>query len=151
MKQLLKSPVINAICISVFTAFYALVFIMTSKSIEFKNNLYYKESESFWSAWSSFLANGHQSYIAYILIAVTVLVVALLILRRRPHDEYHTLILSNCLVVATVLTLAAIAIFYLMIVIEPNGIIEKFSLFIVIHWITVVFANLVYVLLCRWR
>jgi len=145
MKRLLKSPVTNAVCISVFTAFYALIFFMNSN-----NTVCYMEATSFWSAWSDFLINGHHHYIAYVLIAVTVLVVALLIL-RRPYGEYHTSILTHCLVAAAVLTLLAIAIFYLMILHDPNGIIEKFTLFIVIHWATVVFANLTYILLCRWK
>jgi len=151
MKRLLKSPAINAICISVFTTFYALIFFVTSKNIQFENSLFYLEANSFWSAWSNFLADGHQRYIAFALIAVTVLIVVLLIVRRQPYDEYHTSILTHCLVVAAVLTLVAIAIFYLMILNEPNGIIEKFTFFIVIHWATVVLANLTYVLLCRWR
>ena len=151
MKQLLKSPVVNAICISVFTAFYALVFFTTSKSSDFENNLYYKEHTSFWSGWSSFLAAGHQLYIAYFLVVVTVLIVVLLVIQRTPYDEYHTSILTHCLIVAAVLTLVAIAIFFLLILNEPTGIVEKFTLFIVIHWSTVVFANLSYVVLCRWR
>ena len=151
MKRLLKSPTVNAVCISVFTAFYATVFFLTSKNIEFENSLYYEEPTSFWSGWSSFLVAGHQFYIACFLIAVTILVVVLLVIRRKPYDEYHTSILTHCLVVAVVLTLVAIAIFYLMILNAPTGIIEKFTLFIVIHWSTVVLANLTYVLLCRWR
>jgi hypothetical protein len=151
MKRLLKSPVVNAICISIFTAFYAMVFFTTSKSIDFENNLHFIEPTSFWSGWSSFLAAGHQLYIVSFLIAVTILVVVLLVIRRKPYDEYHTSILTHCLIVAVVLTLIAIAIFYLLILNEPTGIIEKFTLFIVIHWSTVVFANLTYVVLCRWR
>ena len=128
-----------------------LIFIMTSGNTAFQNSLYYKNTASFWSAWSNFLAAGNQVYIAWVLIAVTILVVALLIARRRPYDEYHVSILTHCLVVAAVLTLAVIAIFYLLMLSDPAGIVEKFTLFIVIHWTTVVFANLTYVLLCRWR
>ena len=151
MKQLLKSPAVNAACISIFSAFYAYVFLLTLKNIEFGNDLYSKDTAPFWQLWSNFLAAGNQYYIAYTLTAITVIIVVLLVMRRRPHDEYHTSILANCLVVAAVLTLAAIAIFYLVILSDPTGIIEKFTLFIVIHWASVVLANLAYVLLCRWR
>jgi len=151
MKRLLESTTVNAVCISIFTAFYSLVFFTTAKNIEFEISLYYRDAYSFWPAWSSFLAAGNQRYIAYALIAATILIVVLLVMRRRPYDEYHTSILTNCLVVAVVLTLIAIAIFYLMIINEPGGILVKFTLFIVIHWTTVVFANLIYVLMCRWR
>ena len=151
MKKLLRSPAVNAVCISLFSAFYAVVFFVTLKNTGLENNLYDKETAPFWPAWSGFLAAGHQRCIAAALIAVTVLIVVLLVLRRQAYDEYHISILTHCLVVAAVLTLVAIAVFYLMILNESAGIIEKFTLFIVIHWATVVFANLTYVLLCRWR
>lgn len=151
MKRLLKSPAVNAVCISIFSAFYALVFFTISKNSSLRDSLSHPQAASFWPAWSAFLAAGHQVYIACALMAVTVLLVVLLMLRRRPYDEYHASILTHCLVAAAVLTLVAIAVFYLMILYEPAGVIEKFTLFIVIHWTTVVFANLAYVLLCRWR
>jgi len=149
MKRILKSPLINAVCISLFTIFYTLVFLIAYENIDFENSVNYENASSLWIMWRDFLFAGHQVYIAYALITVTILVVVLLILRRRPHDEYHTSILTHCLVVAAVLTMIAIAVFYVVILNDPNSIIEKFTLFIVIHWAMVVFANLTYVLLCR--
>ncbi len=155
MKHILKHPALNAICISLFTAFYGLIFITTSRHIEFDSLLYYsgtKQIDSpFWEGWSSFLAAGYHAYIAYAMIAITLLVVVLLMLRRHLFDEYHTSLLIKCLAVAAVLTLIAIAIFYLLILSDSNGIVEKFTLFIVIHWSTVVLCDLAYVILCRWR
>ncbi|MEL7568380.1 MAG: hypothetical protein AAGU27_26385 [Dehalobacterium sp.] len=154
MKQLLKNPATNAIGLSLFTAFYSLIFIVTAGHVEFVNLLYYNSSDgksSFWTGWSHFLASGYHAYIAYVLIALSILVVLMLLTRRHPYDEYHTDVLIKCLAVATILTLAVIAIFYLLVLSEPNGIVEKFTLFIVIHWVTVVLADLVYVLICRWR
>jgi len=151
MKRLLASPVINAVCIGIFTAFYASVFLMTSNRIEFASRPPIEEAASFWAVWSGFLAAGHQQYIACALAAVTILIIVLLLIRRRHYDEYHISVLTHCIVAAAVLTLAAIAAFYLMILCEPAAIIEKFTLFITIHWTTVVFADLTYVLLYRWR
>lgn len=155
MKRILRHPAINAICISLFTAFYGLIFYTTSRRTEFKNLLYYSGTKQtnnpFWEGWSNFLAARYHAYIAYAMIAITLLVVILLMLRRHPYDEYHTSLLTQCLAVATVLTLIAIAVFYLLILSNSNGIVEKFTLFIVIHWVTVVLADLVYVILCRWK
>lgn len=151
MRRFLKSPGFNAICIGLFSAFYALVFFTGLKNIAFESGSQGGEAASFWSAWGGFLAAGHQVYIAYALIAATMLLLILLLMRRQPYDEYHTSILTHCLVAAAVLTLAAIAIFYLMVLTEPVRIVEKFTLFIVIHWTTVVLSNLTYVILCRWR
>ncbi len=154
MKRILKNPAINAVGISLFTAFYAIIFIVTSGHVEFANLLYYSRETNphpFWSGWSSFLASGRHVYIAYSLLVITILIVLMLLLRRRPYDEYHVANLVYCLAVAAILTLLAIALFYLLILSEPNGIVEKFTFFIVIHWTTVVLADLVYVFLCRWR
>ncbi len=154
MKRALQSPAFNAICLSFFTAFYAVIFFITSGHMEFKRTLYYVSAAGnngrFWPAWANFLASGHHAYIAVGLVTITLTIVALLITRRRPYDEYHISILTTCLTIAIILTLAAVALFYLMILSEPTGVIEKFTLFIVIHWTTVVFADLAYVLLCGW-
>lgn len=155
MKKLLRKPVTNAVCISLFTSFYSLIFIVTSGHMEFDSLLYYnrvtRRGESFWYAWCDFLAAGHHADIAYALIALTFAVVILLLTRRRPYDEYHVGQLVTCLVVAMFLTLIAIALFYFAILSESAGIVEKFTLFIVIHWATVVLADLVYVFVCRWK
>jgi len=155
MKRLLSHPVTNVVGISIFTLFYALIFVVTSEHLEFQGLLYYNRNyynnPDFWHVWSGFLDAGYQRYIAYVLIAVTALIVILLLLRRRPYDEYHLSILMQCLVVALVLTLLSIALFYLMILSDSNGIVEKFTLFITIHWVTVVLADFVYVLICRWK
>lgn len=155
MNRILRHPATNGVCISLFSAFYALIFIITSKHIEFTRLIYYSRknhnTDSFWESWGDFLAAGYHAYIAYALIAVTVLVVILLSLRRRAYDEYHTSLLIQCLIVALMLTLIAIAVFFLMILSDANGIVEKFTLFITIHWATVVLADSAYVLLCRWK
>ena len=109
MKRILRNPIVNAVCISIFTAFYALVLLTASGRAGFKSLLYYsgagQGAGGFWARWSAFLASGHLCYIALAVIALTVVVVALLLLRRRPYDEYHTSLLSQCLAVALVLTL----------------------------------------------
>jgi len=155
MNRILKHPATNAVCISVFSLFYALIFIITSRSVEFSGLLYYSRENHnpspFWEDWSEFFASGRHEYIAYALLGLTVLVVILLVLRRREYDEYHAALLVQSLVVSLMLTLIAIAIFFLLILSDSNGIVEKFTLFITIHWVTVVLADLVYVLICRWR
>lgn len=123
MKRLLKHPGTNAACLSIFSLFYALVFILRLD----------------------------KAVLAIALLLVTALVVVLLLARRKPFDEYHTALLLSCLAVALVLTLIAIAIFFLIVLYDPTQVIEKFTGFITIHWATVVLADLVFILLCRWR
>ena len=149
MKKIIRSPLVNAISISLFTLFYSVLFL-SQNGVE--DSLWmqpYEGNTAIWKLWSSCVQHGFLTWIAVILIGVTTLVVMLLIAQRRSHDEYHVGIITNCLVVAVVFTLIAIALFYGIIVMEPIWIGAKFTLFIVIHWITVVFANLTYILLCR--
>jgi len=151
MKQILKSPAVNAVGLSVLTAFYTLVFMMHTGATDFEWLQYYEGEATFWKAWSSFIYYENHIVIAKIWVVLTIIIVVLLLTRRCPYDEYHTTILTYCLAAAAVLTLAAIAIFYLIILREPIYIAGKFTLFITIHWTTVVLADLVYVLMCRWR
>ena len=152
MKRYMSNPVTNAVCLSVFTLFYSIVFILTVHSDRFTEQLESSQNSGtdFWGVWNRFLINGHHIYIVYAMIAATILVVSLLTLRRRAYDEYHTSILTHCLIVSLVLSLMTIAIFYLMILFDPSGIVEKFTLFVSINWITVVLADLSYILICRW-
>ncbi|HWR24384.1 MAG TPA: hypothetical protein VN366_12980 [Feifaniaceae bacterium] len=154
MMRIFRHPATNAICISILTAFYSLIFIFTAGHAEFRRMLYYAAESThspFWGNWSAFLAAGHHRYIAWAMITVTLLIVILPITRRRLYDEYHTAILTQCLSVAIVLTMIAIALFYLAILSDANGIVEKFTFFAALHWVTMVLADLVYILLCRWR
>ena len=157
MKRALKSPAFNAVCISIFSAFYSLIFIATSRGTKMANTLYYisiehpSDKELFWVAWSRFLSAGYHAYIACALIALTAAVVLTLVLRRGPYDEYHVDRLLSYLVAAIISTLAIIGVFYVLILSNPDGIVEKFTLFIVIHWATVVFANFIFALVCRWK
>lgn len=148
MKRLLRYPVTNAACLGLFTTFYALVFLLSAGRQTPDPTL---STSPFWSAWAAFLSRGGQRPIAAVMIVLTLLVVALLLTRRRPFDEYHTSILLSCLAVALVLTLVAIAVFYLVILSDANGVAEKFTLFITVHWVTVAVADLVFVLMCRWK
>jgi heme exporter protein D len=154
MIRILRHPATNAICIGLFTAFYGAVFLAASRRIVHESLLYYGGTKQgvnpLWNDWCAFLATGHHAYIAYVMIAITLLIVVLLSMRRHPYDEYHTALLINSLALAAVLTLIAIAVFYLLILSDPNGIVVKFTLFISIHWTSVVLSDLVYVLLSRW-
>lgn len=149
MKRILRNPITNAAGLSIFTAFYAAIFFLA----DFRDSLYYAGREGatgFWMDWSRFLLDGRQKYLALALIAVCAVTVLLLLTRRRAYDEYHTGYLMQCLSVATVLTLFFIAAFYLLVLLDPVGFVEKFTLFIAVHWTVVTVSDLAYVVACRW-
>ena len=153
MKRILKHPAVNAVCISLFTAFYALIFIVSSGSNRIGLYFGYENRTlvegSLLASWSRFLAAGHHRYIACAMIAITLFLVVLLLARRRTYDEYHVERLTTCLVIAMFLTLVAIAMLFLLMLYYPSGIVEMLTFFIVVHWVTVVLADLIYVLVCR--
>jgi len=123
MKRALKSPILNAVCVSLFSAFYTVVYILIERPM----------------------------YVAWPMIAMTGIIVAMLLIRRQKYDEYHAAILANCLITALVLTMIAIAVFYIIILIDPAGVENKYGYFIDAHWITVVLSDFAYVILCRRR
>lgn len=151
MKRLLTLPAFNAACLGLFSAFYGVVFLLNTGNPGFAPDRANSSTSLFWQQWAAFLAAGWHIAIAVALVALTALVVALLLTRRRPYDEFHAARLTNCLVVSLMLTLIAIAAFYLMILGDPTGIVGKFTLFIAVNWTTVVLCDLAFVLLCRWR
>ena len=121
MKRMLKAPVVNAVCISLFSTFYATVYIIM----------------------------GRPLYIALPLVVLTAIIATILLKRRQRYDEYHASILANCLITALVLTMIAIAIFYLIILCYPTDIDKKFGIFIDVHWVTVVLSDIAYMIICR--
>jgi len=146
MYKLIRHPLSNAVGISVFSLFYTAAFCVFADRIGSQD--YFMEASPFWRAWDSFLYAGGQRAIACVLLLLTVLAVALLLIRHKPYDEYHTAILIKCLVVALLLTLAAIAAFFVVVLLHPTEAIGAVTFFVSLNWATVVLADLVYLILC---
>ncbi len=121
--------------------------------MEFQRILYYtsdtQKQKPFWGDWGAFLYAGHQKYIGFAIIILTLLIVALLIKRRRPYDEYQVKVLASCFMTAGFVTICAVAFLFFYILTEPAGTVEKITLFTVIHWVSVLIADLVFVLYCH--
>lgn len=155
MMRIFRRPATNAVCLGLFTAFYSIVFLIASGMVSQSGQAAFEadsgHKEPFWKDWCGFLAAGHQFYLLLALVFLTVIVIVMLCLRRHPYDEYHTELLTRCLAVAEVLTLAAIALFFLLVLHDSSDIVPKFTLFIDLHWVTIVVSDFVYVYLCRWK
>ena len=145
MNRFFRHPATNAVGISVFSLFYGVIFLAFSERVQSQAGV---AVNSFWKLWDAFLKDGGHRYTAILLMALTVLVVVLLLAKHKPYDEYHTAILVKCLAVSVILTLMAIAVFFVVVLIDPAQIISKFALFITVNWSTVVFADLIYLILC---
>lgn len=151
--KFLRYPFINGAFVSLFTSFYAFILIFTSNHIEFQYILYYTKAKAAnhnnLSTWGEFLYNGHQKYIGMAMIALTVLIIVLLILRKKPYDEYHVEILSKSFLIAGFITICLVAIFFLLILSEPIAIVEKITLFVILHWMSMLLADLIFIITCR--
>jgi len=146
MNRFFRHPATNAVGIGVFTTFYGIIFLTFSDRLKSHIDL---STSPFWKLWDAFLKFDGHRYTAALLIALTLLVVFLLLAKHKPYDEYHTAILIKCLAVSVILSLLAIALFFLIVLIDPVGIISKFTFIITINWSTVVLADLIYLLLCK--
>ena len=153
MIRLLRYPAVNGIFISLFSVFYSAIFIITAGHIEFQRILYYTiESQKyrpFWSDWAAFLYAGNQKYIGYAILIITLSIIVLLTKRRRPYDEYQVQILANCFMTAGLIIICAVAFLFSCILSEHAGAVEKLTLFAIIHWISVLIADLIFVVYCH--
>ncbi|MDD4729733.1 MAG: hypothetical protein PHN55_13430 [Dysgonamonadaceae bacterium] len=149
----LRYPFVNGTFVSLFTSFYAFILIFTSKHIEFQNILYYTKAKAAnsnnLSIWGEFLYNGNQKYIGMAMIVLTVLIIILLVLRKNLYDEYHVEILSKCFLAAGFITICLVAIFFFLILSEPTAIVEKITLFVILHWMSMLVADLIFIITCR--
>jgi large-conductance mechanosensitive channel len=156
--KILRYPLVNGVFVSLFSCLYAVILIITSNHIEFQRTLYYTKAKAAnshslgnnsLSKWGEFLYNGHQKYIGFAIIALTVFIIVLLILRKNVYDEYHVEILSKCFLTAGLITIVSAAIFFFLVLSEPTAIVEKIILFVILHWTSMLAADLIFILACR--
>lgn len=149
----LRYPFVNGAFVSIFSTFYAFILIITSNHVEFQSILYYTKAKAAnsnnLSTWGEFLYNGHQKYIGMAMLALTVLIIVLLVLRKRSYDEYHVEILSKSFLIAGFITICLVAIFFFLILSEPIAIVEKITLFVILHWMSILVADLIFIIVCR--
>lgn len=85
------------------------------------------------------------------MIALSIIIIILLVFRKNLYDEYHVEILSKCFLTAGFITICLVAIFFFLILSEPIAIVEKITLFVILHWMSILVADLIYVITCRTR
>ncbi len=151
MKNLLKRPVINSICLTIFTMFYVICFTLANFSQSIKSSLYYANNthNSLMKFWSRFLNNNGFLYLAIAFFVLTTVLIFFISKRKKSYDEYQTTILTNCLVISLILTLVAIGVFFVIVLIDPVGIIEKIVLLVTINWTSVFISNFAFIGVCN--
>lgn len=146
--KMIRSPKINAAIILIITAFYSLVFILTSEHFEFERILNHSRTINsvFWNKWSAFLVQGNMKYIGYVYIILTVVIIVLSFARKQNFDEYQTGILERGLIIAGIAIACLFPLALLLILSDPSYSVETMILLVVVHWSVVLIADLVYIL-----
>ena len=99
----------------------------------------------FWNSWSSFIEAGNMKYLGYTMIALTVIILfTMLIKKQKRYDEYQLSILKKLLVIVGIVSLIMLPIVLLILLSDPNYLIETLFLFAAIQAFSVLLSNLVY-------
>jgi len=148
MNRFFRHPATNAAGLAVFSTFYGVIFLAFSPRLLIDT---VESQNPFWRAWDAFLlAQGHR-WLAVVLLALTALALVILLRHRSVQDEYQTALLVGCLAVAVVVALAAIGLFFALVLMDPVGIVSKLTLMASLNWASVVLADLGYLIVCRRR
>lgn len=149
--KIIRNPKISAAIILIITAFYSLVFTLTSGHIEFERMLNHQPTlkSAFWNTWSAFLARGNMIYIGYAYIVLAVAIVILSFLRKQDYDEYQTNILEKGFIATGIVMVCLFPIALICTLSDPNYSIETIMLLVVVHWFAVLIADLICAI--KWR
>ncbi len=142
----INNPKANAMFILCESILYSFIFIFTANHIEFQRMLHHSKSlnSSFWNAWMEFIANGNMLYIGYIIIFIGLIVFILTYYRRKKYDEYQVNILKKGVMISGIITILFLPLVLLLILSDPNYVIEFLYLYLAVHWCGVLLLNLVY-------
>lgn len=142
---LLKHPRTNALFVSFVSALYACLFIFTSNHVEFVRLLTHSNTLSdFWNSWSAFIANGNMKYVGYIIIALAITIVILTLFRKQKYDEYQVNILAKGLIAARIIAILFLPVALILVLSDPNYVIETMFLLLTIQWIGTLIVDLIY-------
>jgi heme exporter protein D len=146
--SLLKHPAVNILFISFMSAIYSFIFIFTAGHMEFNSMLSHGRTlnSDFWNGWSDFLKIGNMKFIGYLIIGLTVVIVAFILVKRtKQYDEYQVSILAKSLFVAGVLSIIMVPFLMVMLLSDPNYSTETIFLFATIQWVSVLVSYLIFV------
>ena len=146
--RIMRKPQVNAAIISIISIFYALVLILTSGHMEFERILNHANTLNsvFWNEWSAFLKQGNMKYIGYTYIVLAIAIVVLSFVRKQDYDEYQTGILEKGVIIMGAVMVLLFPVALMLVLSDPLYSIETLMLLVVVHWSTILIADLIYVI-----
>lgn len=148
--KVMRNPKLGAVMILTVTAFYALVFTVTSGHMEFERMLRHSRTldSAFWNGWSDFLARGDMKYVGCAYIVLALAAVGLSFFRKRDYDEYQAGLLNKGFIVSGIVMAGLFPLALLLILSDRNYAVEVIMFLTAAHWSAVLIANLAYVVRC---
>jgi len=140
---------VNAVFIGLMSVVYSFLFIFTSNNIEFLRLMSKSKTlqSHFWNWWSDFIKAGNMKYIGFTIISLTLTILLLMLFKRtKRYDEYQISILSRSLIVAGIISIILIPVIMVMLLSDPNYTIETIFFFATIQWLSVLIADLIYII-----
>lgn len=146
--KIIRKPAVNAIVITLISAFYMAVFTITSGHVEFVRILNHATTTNsdFWNSWSDFLRQGHLKYVGCSYILLTAAIVIPTLIKRRDYDEYQCRMLEKGLIASGIVTVLLFPIAMISILSDPNYCVETITFLVVAHWLVCLIVDLVYVI-----
>lgn len=151
--RIIRKPAVNAIAVTIISAFYIAVFIITSGHAEFERILDHAATinSGFWNMWSVFLRQGQLKYIGYLYILLTAAIVISTLIKRQDYDEYQCRMLETGLIASGIVMILLFPVATISILSDPNYCIETITFLAVAHWMTCLIVDLFYVIKLNMR
>ncbi len=146
--KIMRKPLANSVIITIISAFYAFVFILSSGHLEFERILNHSMTlnSTFWNAWNAFLKQGNLKYIGYSYIVLTAAIIVISVTRKPDYDEYQTGILEKGLMVSGIAMVFLFLLAFLLILSDHGYAVELITFLVVAHWSVLLVADLTFVI-----
>lgn len=146
--KIIRKPIVNSAVVTLISAFYIAVFIITSGHAEFERILNHAVTlnSDFWNSWSDFLKQGHLKYVGYLYILLTAAIIISSFIKRRDYDEYQCRMLEKGLIASGIVMVLLFPIAMISILSDPNYCVETITFLVVAHWLVCLIVDLVYVI-----
>jgi hypothetical protein len=145
---------VNIFCLSFFPVFFTFCFMAHTGSTDFDWFYYYQGETSFWKEWSNLLIYNCHVDIALVLDILSLPIVIMFTKYHKTYDKHRVSILYSRFGTVINVSFVPMAVFYLMIfkmniLDDILWLAGKFTFFVIVHWLIVLFVNIMYIIYYR--
>jgi len=149
---------IKVFCMSFFSVYFTFSFLTNTGNTDFGYFYYYQGDNLFWAEWSNLLVEHYHINIAFILDVLTIIIIFnLIFIHKQTQNDVNNLNFFDYFNTISCITFLPMAVVYFLIFKTSkfyNAVWDiwfagKFTFFVIIHWMIVLFINFAYIILCR--